>query len=219
MNLETSETLPTELELALAYTPVLVRDRLRTYFALDQRLARIVSATTEPMLGQMRLAWWRDMLGSEVDKRPSGDAVLEAISEHWSGRETALTQLVDGWEVLVVAEQLKEDENESFAAGRGAPFLSLIDGLTADDAATVSVAASRWALADAASQVSDSAERTRLAEAGLAIAPTKGRLPGELRGLTVLQALALRSLQRGGTPLMEGRGAALTAMRAAILGR
>ncbi|WP_298466558.1 hypothetical protein [uncultured Erythrobacter sp.] len=219
MDLETSETLPAELELALAYTPVPLRDRLRTYFALDQRLARIVAATTEPMLGQMRLAWWRDMLGSDPEKRPSGDAVLEAIGEHWRGREPALAKLVDGWEALVVAEQLGEEEIQSFAVGRGAPFLSLIDGSYTDIVESVSAAASRWSLADAASGVSDPAERARLTEAALRVSADTVRLPGELRGLSVLQALALRSLKRGGTPLMQGRRAALTAMRAAILGR
>jgi phytoene synthase len=41
-------------------------------------------------------------------------------------------------------------------------------------------------------------------------------LPKTLRGLAVLEALALRALRRGGRPLMEGRGAPLTAFRAAI---
>ena len=72
------ETLPTEIELALAYTPRDRREAMRVAFELDRRLARIVAATTEPMLGQMRLAWWRDILAKPVDERPRGDVVLDA---------------------------------------------------------------------------------------------------------------------------------------------
>lgn len=219
MDIETAETLPAELELALAYTPVAVRERLRTYFALDQRLARIVAATTEPMLGQMRLAWWRDQLGSDFGVRPSGDAVLEAVGDHWQGSEAALIQLVDGWEVLIVSEHLGADEISDYASGRGAPFTGIAGSLVEPAKSDVKTAASRWIFADAASQISDPEERSRFIDAGLSPKGRTTRLPSELRGLAVLQALALRSLKRGGRPLMEGRGAALTAMRAAILGR
>ena len=44
-------------------------------------------------------------------------------------------------------------------------------------------------------------------------------LPVSAKGLAVLGALGLRALKRGGRPLMEGRGAALVALRAAMLGR
>jgi phytoene synthase len=74
----------------------------------------------------------------------------------------------------------------------------------------------RWALADAVTGVSDQSERATLIAAGLAADNGGRRLPSELRGLAVLDALALRALRRGGRPLMEGRGASLTALKAAI---
>ncbi len=219
MDIQTAENLPPELELALAYTPGEFRAKLRVYFALDQRLSRIVSATTEPMLGQMRLAWWRDMLATEPSARPSGDAVLEALGEQWGGSEAPLTALVNGWEVLIVADEIGAGEISDFATGRAAPFQALSGTREEGGARAIAAAAARWAVADAASRVSDDEERRRFIEAGMTDVSQGSRLPRELRGRAVLDALSRRALKRGGRPLMEGRTAALTAIRAAILGR
>ncbi|MDJ0644096.1 MAG: hypothetical protein QNJ15_14885 [Erythrobacter sp.] len=219
MNPEDAETLPAEIELALAHTPAPVRERLRTYFAFDQRLGRIVSATTEPMLGQMRLAWWRDMLAMDPDERPRGDAVLEAIGHEWGGDGSVLSKVVDGWEVLVAAEEIGDGEIETFAESRAAPFVAMLAQKDAPIGDLVLRAGTRWACADAASKLSDAAEKANFLRVGLAIPRLTARLPREFLGLAVLNALALRALNRGGHPLMEGRGAAITAMRAALIGR
>jgi phytoene synthase len=183
---------------------------------LDRRLARIVARTSEPMLGQMRLAWWRDALGRPVAERPRGDAVLDGLGVHWAGREAPLVAMVDGWEVLVTADSLGPDDIAAFACGRGAFFAALTDDPVLGEG--LAAAGRCWALADAAAAVSDASERAALVAAGLSENAGAGRLPGELRGLAVLAGLARRSLQRGGRPLMEGRGAPLTALRAAIFG-
>ncbi|MCL9999551.1 MAG: hypothetical protein NBV68_09225 [Erythrobacter sp.] len=184
---------------------------------LDRRLARIVGRTQEPMLGQMRLAWWREALGKPVAERPRGDVVLDGIGLHWQGREAFLVQMVDGWEVLVTAQSLGPAEAEAFGEGRGAFFAGLADDPAAGPLATrLAAAGRRWALADAAAQVSNPAESAALVGAGLAAAATAVRIPGGLSGLAVLEALAARALARGGRPLMEGRGASVAALRAAI---
>ena len=214
-----AEALPTEIELALAHTPSEQRDALRVAFELDQRLARIVAATTEPMLGQMRLAWWRDMLATAPEGRPSGDAVLDGIGRHWRGHEEALSELVDGWEVLIVAENLNGGDLKAFASGRAAPFASILAGGSDDQAERILAAMSIYAFADLATGLSDQRERGLAIQYGMGRARPPLRLPNSAKGLRVLEALALRALKRGGRPLMEGRGAALIATRAAIFGR
>ena len=164
------------------------------------------------MLGQMRLAWWREALGKPVAERPRGDVVLDAIGRDWAGREAALVALIDGWEVLVTAEAIGIEDARILGMRRGAFFAAL--GGRDDD--RLAAAGYRWALADAASAVSSPEERAALVSVGLARAHIGGSIPRELRGLAVLEALALRSLKRGGQPLMAGRGASLTALRAAI---
>ncbi len=221
MSKASDEPLSTEVQIALAHTQPSVRGALTLFFELDRRFARIVAATSEPMLGQMRLAWWRDMLGKPIDERPTGDVVLDKIGEHWLTREEALISLVDGWEQMLAEPPLTEDHAHLFVAGRQDALLAaygkppgLINGWEAY------VAAARyWIFADLASNVSSTEERELLIELGMANGKSSPRLPSGARGLAVLGALGRRSLKRGGRPMMEGRTASIIATRAAILGR
>jgi phytoene synthase len=216
MKREPTEILPIELALALAWTPQKVREPLRIAFELDQRLARIVARTTEPMLGQMRLAWWREALAKPLGDRPKGDAVLDAIGNHWAGREAALTAMIDGWEVLMITERLSFSDAASFAELRSGFFAALAP-LEADVVqARIRLAAIRWALADAVTGVSEPQERSVMMAAASQKVSDRAQLPKAMRGLAVLDALAQRSINRGGRPFMEGRGAALSALKAAI---
>jgi phytoene synthase len=215
---ETPEPLSPEADLALAWCSPKVRGPLSIALQLDRRLARIVIRTSEPMLGQMRLAWWRDALAKPVAERPRGDLVLDGIGLHWAGRENALAEMVDGWEVLLSAERLGPREAEAFGTARGAFFAALAPDSSPAVATRLAAVGSRWALADAAAAVSDEKERAALIAAGLAIAQDHPatRFAQGFRGVAVLDALARRSLQRGGRPLMEGRGASLVALKGAI---
>ncbi|MEE4317418.1 MAG: hypothetical protein V2I74_10605 [Erythrobacter sp.] len=213
---EPADALPAEADLAVAWSPARVRAPLSTFLQLDHRLARIVARTTEPMLGQMRLAWWRDVLRQPPAERPFGDVVLDGIGRHWQGREAGLIALVDGWEILIGAERLGADEAASFASGRAAPFVSLVGKATVSACDRTGQAAKLWALADAAAGISDVGERRVFLDAARNIGTPRGRLPAEMRGLAVLEALARRALRNDGAPLMAGRGASLAALRAAI---
>ena len=53
------------------------RDPWLAALALDGRIGRMVLGASEPMLGQVRLAWWRDQLGKPIDDRPRGDPLLD----------------------------------------------------------------------------------------------------------------------------------------------
>ena len=130
-----------------------------------------------------------------------------------------MSRLVDGWEVLIVAENLNGGDLKGFAEGRAAPFATILADEGSDEAERILAAMSIYAFADLATGLSDQRERDLAIEYGLGRARPAARLPKSAKGLRVLEALALRSLKRGGRPLMEGRGAALTATRAAIFGR
>ena len=216
MTHEDPDVLPPEAQLALAWSHAKVRGPLSIALQLDRRLARIVTRTSEPMLGQMRLAWWREMLGKPASDRPRGDTVLDGIGHHWAGHEAALIAMVDAWEVLVTAENLGPEEAAAFVAGRGAFFAHMPVAGDPSAAARLAAAGRAWAAADAAAAVSDGDERAALIAAGKGTSQIAGRIPRALRGLAVLETLARRSLDSGGRPMMEGRGAALTALRGAI---
>ena len=212
--------LAAEWRIALAYTPITLRPALAVVGALDQRIARILAQATEPMLAQMRLAWWRDELRRPASERPQGDAVLDAIGVYWPGQETFLSALVDGWEQVLVEPPMPQQSALAFAAGRAAPFIGLAQmSRIAVDQDRIMLATRRWALADLAAHVSSDEERASLIRLACAADANRAALPKTLRGLAIFEALAIRSLKRGGRPLMEGRGAALTAFKAGMLGR
>lgn len=213
------EHLPPEQRLALSHTDAELRPALACLFALDRRLGQIVASSSEPMLGQMRLAWWREQFGTPVPARPSGDAVLDAAGRHWLGEEAALVSLIDGWEELLVAQALTPDIAIRICNARAGPLARLAARVSEEAEERARIAGIRWAAADAAAHVTGTDERSALLAAGLGQASAPGGIGRGLRGIVVLEALALRSLRRGGRPLMEGRGAALTALRAGLLGR
>ncbi len=214
------EHLSDEFALAIAHTPVPNRPRMASFLAFDQRIARIVSQSTEPMLAQIRIAWWRDNLAQKQAIRPQGDAVLDALGEHWTGAEPALISMLDGWEELLVEPPIEQQAIERFVNGRSAPFLE-IGELETDSKSyrAVNQAGRIWAIADLASKSEIAEEREMLIEMGLRNDERSPPLPHSWRGLAVLAALGRRSLKSGGQPLMAGRGASWTAFCAALLRR
>ncbi len=168
----------------------------------------------------MRLAWWRDALGMAVSDRPRGDPVLDSLGELWSGRESGLVALIDGWERMLEEPPLPREAAMEFAEGRAQALADLATLAQLDErvAENVRAAGRLWAVADAASRIEDENERKTLLSLGADL-PRPARLPSPLRGVAILGALADRALKAGGAPLLAGRGAALVALRAGLLGR
>lgn len=212
--------LPLPDRLALAYSPAYIRPAYMCVMALDQRLAQIISQASEPLLAQMRLAWWRDELAKPPGQRPKGDPLLDAIGEIWRGQEAALRSLVDGWEELLNDPPLPASAAENFAQGRAAGFAAIARLARADNCEeAVSLAARRWALADLAAKTSNMDEKAEVLATGLALGDVPVRLPRAMRPLLVLDGLARTSLAAGGAPLMHGRRNLLSAMRLGLFGR
>lgn len=220
MTLPDLESLPPESLIALEYCAPVQREQLGLALALDQRLGQLVARTSEPMLGQMRLAWWREALRQTPELRPKGDAVLDGISQIWRASCDPLIDLVDGWEHLLDEGRLDHAAAMACAEARAGAVLAATGlGLDEPGASAARAAGLIWALADLAAKVSSSDERAVVIAAGLAAPLPRRRIPPPARALAVLGALGQRSLRRGGRPLMEGRMAALIAVRAAIFMR
>lgn len=68
--------------LTALFAPKPVREDLLTLYAFNVEIARIRETVTEPMIGQMRLQWWRDQLTEIMDgKGPSkGHPVAEPLA-------------------------------------------------------------------------------------------------------------------------------------------
>ena len=211
------ELLPVHLRLALSYAPVRARALTLGLFALDCRLAGIVRGTREPLLGQVRLAWWRDRLGEKPEAWPEGEPVL-AVLRLWGAETGALSALVDGWESLLGDPPLDGDALERFADGRANAFGALARLLQADPDEAMR-AARGWALVDLSGKLGDPSERSAARELADQLDWRRSRLPRSLRPLAMLHGLARRAMLRGEGELLAGGAAGLVALRLGLLGR
>ncbi|MDL2358281.1 MAG: hypothetical protein QFF03_23785 [Pseudomonadota bacterium] len=198
------ETLPIERRLALAYAPPRAKRLWLGFFALDARLGTTVHNSVEPVLTQIKLAWWRGELAKPHAQRRRGEPLLELL-DAWGDDAACLAALVDGWELLLGDLPPGPAEAQQYADERARACLGLAArlGIPTDD---VAHAARGWALADL---------NAAIAEPG-AYDWRPIKLPRALRPLQVLYGLAARS--RGKGPLMPGPVSAMRAVRLGLLG-
>ena len=178
------ELLSPPQRLAIVYAPAKVRNAFALLLQFDERLSDIVSRISEPMIGQLKLAWWRDALNAAPAQRPKGEPLLSALSElDRPELTTAAHGLVDAWEMLLMEEQWSDALLDSFAEARGQAVFGGYVGLLAKDL-PVEAIATEWAKRDLATRYPNAM-------------PTPFSLPTEklpsqrpLRPLTLLVLLA-----------------------------
>jgi phytoene synthase len=112
--------LPPPARLAVAYAPRTFRKAFSILLRLDARFASIVSRASEPLIGQMKLAWWRDALLGEPGARPKGEPLLAEFAEcSMQLPDDMLEQLISAWEMLLVADDWSHNVIEEFGRLRG----------------------------------------------------------------------------------------------------
>jgi len=212
---ELAGTLAPLARLALAYAPAPTREDWLTWLGLDARLASVVRSAREPILAQLKLAWWRDRLTGDSAAWPKGEPLLARLAG-WDDR-AGLTALVDGWEALLGEPPLGRGTLETFAEGRAGALATLAAQIGANpgDAAG---AAHSWALAELAVDLPDPADRAAAARL-LGERPRLAALPRPLRPLAVLAGTTGRAALRGGAAELYRPGSFVTAVRLGLLGR
>lgn len=218
MTAPSTDALPLEQNLALLHASKPVAWQLGAFLRLDRRLGQFVSQSKEPILTQMRLAWWRDQLTKPVADRPGGDAILDDLSAHWPDEEGALIALVDGWEQLLAEPPLPQAAAEDFAAARAHCF-GAIARMAGYDPVNAIHCGARWAFADLLTRMSDPEERAFVLSVACSQCASKLALPYKLRSLAILGKLGQRAIDSGGRPLIAARGDVLHIMRLGLFGR
>ncbi len=207
--------LPPLERLALAYAPAAARADWLSLLALDARLAAVVRQAREPMLAQLKLAWWRDRFNAEPAGWPKGEPLLARLAP-WGEATRTLAKLVDGWEALLGEAPLGEAELDAFADGRIAALAALAHRLDARSAAVVALGR-QWTLAELALQLGSPAERGVAAEMLAAAGPAL-RTPRPLRPLSLLAGLSRRAVRKQQGEALAGVGALGAAIRLGLLG-
>lgn len=188
--------------LALSYAREADRDGLESMLLLDASLGNVLRTTREPIVGRMRLAWWREAL-ERLDTAPApAEPALRALEEHVVGRHgvtgTRLAAMVEGWEWLLEAP-LDPHALRRHAALRGEVFALMADLCGVAPGRWVARAGRGWALADLSTHLSDPAlaAAARRGAERLLSSP-RPRWPRALRPLGALVVIARADLNGGG---------------------
>lgn len=188
-----------ERALALNYAPTGARDGLHALFALDDMFAHVLRTTTEPIIGQMRLAWWHDALQRLDTAAPPAQPVLQALADAVVPRGVAghtLAELVTGWEALIEVDAVDAAAMSAHAEGRGAALFTAAALLLGRSDGRVAAAGRGWALADLSRHLRsrEAATQARTLAAAALDEALVGAWPAALRSLGALALIARMNL-------------------------
>lgn len=132
--------------------PTLRADVVAIY-AYDHELARAPRVASNPLLGEIRLTWWREMLdeayeGRSVRRHPAAQALADAIARHQIPREP-LEAMIDARYRELDATPMTPGAALEWArdtAGRAAELAAMILA-PGRDAGPARAAGTAWALA------------------------------------------------------------------------
>jgi phytoene synthase len=161
----------------------------------------VVATTTEPALGAIRLAWWRERLEEMDTGAVPAEPRLSAIARQLLGRGVSgseLSKLEDAWLPLLKPFPWGEEQANGLRL-RGRLLFGIGANLLGANPASAEPAGALWSLTDGAFHCSDEQSRDfLLGEAKRAIADIPRRISRELRPLTVLAAIAAHDVLRTG---------------------
>src|SRR5205085_12556176 len=105
---------------------------------------------TQPLISQMRLAWWREALERLDSAPPPAEPLLQALAAYVlpvvSGAELAAME--EGWLILLGEAALTGDELARYAALRGGLLFHFTARLLGEADFPVEAAGAQWGLAD-----------------------------------------------------------------------
>lgn len=186
-----------ERALVLAYAPADRREALGLLWRLDEQLGRIVTTTTNPMVGQMRLTWWHDALTKLGEGEAPAEPLLQALAAAPLYGKT-LAPLIEGWEMLLDPLPLDAESLATYADKRGGGlFAAAADLLGAGEATGIREAGRLWALVDLAFHISDPTTAERAIAAARAVQLPRRNWPRSLRPLVALTKIARHDAEAG----------------------
>jgi hypothetical protein len=184
--------------LIVTYAPADQRAGDRLIWAFDERLAQLVRTTTEPMIGQMRIAWWDEALGDTSGARGRGEPLLGAMRARGVAGVAGLRWMLDGWEALISDGAPDEEAMRAFATGRGEGLFAAL-ARTDDPPESLRAAGRLWCSWDLSAHLRPGPARdlaVTLARTELAAADAAD-WPKDWKALRLLTALARHDVSRG----------------------
>jgi phytoene synthase len=193
----------------LVSVPHARRAAMSALWGLAARLTKLLLDAREPLIGQIKLAWWRDMaamIASDPAALPKGEPLLAELQATWTG-QVGLDALVDAAEAMLLAET--DEERRAAAESFGGELFRLSGGKEAGG--------KRWGLLWAAG-VEDGEREARdlLGHAKILAAPSRRDFAGN-RSLLMLDRWAAAIARHDGERNLRSEG--LLLLRIGLFGR
>lgn len=185
------------------------RAAMAALWALAARLTKLLIDAREPLIGQIKLAWWRDMmamLANDPAALPKGEPLLAELQTSWAG-QGGLAALVDAAEAMLLAES--DAERHTAAESFGTHLFALSGGTEAG--------ARRWGLLWGAGIVEAETDARRLLDEAKNCAAPAPRHFGGNRALLMLDRWAGSIARHDGKRDLRGEG--LLLLRIGLFGR
>src|SRR3546814_3968009 len=99
--------------LAATYARRQARPGLAALFALDISLGRLVASTNEPMIGAIRIAWWREALEKLHQPPLPGEPVLQALAHEVTRSEEHTSELQSLMRISYAVFCLKKQKEQN----------------------------------------------------------------------------------------------------------
>ena len=197
-----------DIELALIHMPAKLREAFRALFEIDAAMADVVARSTEPALGRIKLAWWREQLEA-LDGAPApAEPRLAAVADHllpFGIRGGDVAELEAGWATL-----LDPDPDPRLVAERGAALFGIGGRILTSDDPSLADAGALYALASVARR---GMPQMRASAAPYADSLRGHRFGRKIRPLTMLARAAARDVEREEAEGSPRRAAAMLAHR------
>ena len=196
-----------ERALALSYAPADARDAVAALWALDDRLWEITRAARDPLIGTMRLTWWREAL-ERLDVGPApAEPLLRALAAEVLPRVSGATLagLTEGWERVLAGEV----DWAEVARERGGRLFALAAVVLGADDVRVEDVGAVWARVDLAARRPEAGPP----DAGILEGAYRVAWPRRLRALGALGLLARFDAAGAAPPGSPRRVARLLAHR------
>jgi phytoene synthase len=202
------EPIGADRELVLIHVPADVRDAFRALLGIDLAMADVVARSTDPVLGRIKLAWWRERLEELDSAPPPAEPRLQKAAQQLLPRGVSgadLAKIETGWETL-----LDPEIDAGLVAERGETLFQIAGRLLRAEDARLADAGALYALAS----VGRRGLPELLEPARARLADLRGyRFGRRLRPLTMLARAAARDLVRSEPEGSRARALAMLAHR------
>ena len=179
---------------ASLYAPADRRDALYALYAFDHEISRVAAIVREPMAGEIRLQWWRDVLDGKRDEEaaasPIAAALLAAVQRHDISRQR-LIDIIDAYAVDLYPDT--PVDIETYGAATEGAVIALAAHVLGGDNADAQHIASHAGIARAYADAKQPQEARRHLDLARDLLP---RVPAEMLPALLPSAVIGPSLER-----------------------